>query len=100
MILKRHRGDIAASAALVLLDVLLYRTILRLWWTYDDANILHTIIDHRVADYFFDRSVWPQQLFTPLLMSVFKVQMSLFGLDTVRWYALHLAIACATTLAV
>jgi len=100
VILKRHRGDIVATAVLVLLDVLLYRKILRLWWTYDDASILHTIIDHRVADYFFGRSVWPQQLFTPLLMSVFKMQMSLFGLDTVRWYALQLAIACAATLAV
>ena len=100
MILKRHRGDIVATAALVLLDVLLYRKILRLCWTYDDVNVLHTIIDHRFADYFFDRSVWPQQLFTPLLMSVFKLQMSLFGLDIARWYALHLAIACVATLAV
>jgi hypothetical protein len=100
VILKRHRGDIAASAALVVLDLLLYRKVLRLWWTYDDANILHTIVDDRVADYFLNRAVWPQQLFTPLLMVVFKLQMSLFGLETVRWYTLHLSIACLTTLAV
>jgi hypothetical protein len=97
---RRFRADAAAAALLVLLDLGLYRKVLRLFWTYDDPNILRTLFDYRLIEVFTNGRVWPQQLFTPLMMVAFRGQLALFGLDPSRWYALHLAFAALTTLTV
>jgi len=89
-------ADAFAVAALVLLVILLYRKVLALWLTYDDANILRTTFDFPFLDTFTNAKVWPQQLFTPLLMVAFHVMRRLFGFDPSRFYLLQLAIAAIT----
>jgi hypothetical protein len=93
-------AEAASAAALVVLNILLYRRVLALWWTYDDANILRSIFEHPFLAPFIDYHVWPQQLFTPLLHIAFSAQWKLFGFDTSHWYAVQMAIACVTTLLV
>jgi hypothetical protein len=95
-----RRIDIAAAITLPLLNLLLYRKILGLWWTFDDAYSIRTILDYRFADIFTNAKVWPQQLFTPLLLAVFAGEWKLFAFDAARWYAMQLAVACVTTLLV
>jgi len=88
--------DALAIAVLVVLTILLYRKVLGLWLTYDDANILRLTFDYPFLDIFTNGRVWPQQLFTPLLMVVFHVMRRLFGFDPSRFYYLQLAIAAIT----
>jgi hypothetical protein len=98
---RRFTPDAVAAALLVLLDIVLYRKVLRLFWTYDDPNILRTLFDFRLIDTFTNGRVWPQQLFTPLMMAAFRGQLALFGMDHLPgWYAVHLGFAALTTLAV
>lgn len=95
--MRKRDGLIAAG--LVLLLVVLYRKVVRLWWTYDDVYLLHLAIDHTLADAFFDAAAWPQKLFTPLLMVVYEPSMAVFGLDPSRWFVLHLALAALSVIA-
>jgi hypothetical protein len=88
--------DAPAIAAMVLLTILLYRRVLGLWLTYDDANILRTTFDYSFLDVFTNRRVWPQQLFTPLLLATFHAMRRIFGFDPSRFYLLTLAIAAMT----
>lgn len=97
---RRFAAEAGASTVLICLNVLLYRKVLGLWWTYDDANILRTMFDYRFIDPFVNVHVWPQQLFTPLLFVAFDAQWKLFAFEPGRWYAMQLAIACMTTLLV
>jgi len=90
----------SSAAALIVLNILLYRRIFSLWWTFDDANILRSIFEHSFLAPFFDYHVWPQQLFTPLLHVAFSAQWKLFAFNTTHWYEMQMAIACATTLLV
>jgi NADH:ubiquinone oxidoreductase subunit K len=84
-------------AALLAVEVwLLYRKVLGLWWTYDDPNILRTLFDYRFIDIFTNARVWPQQLFTPLLLVVFEGEWKLFAFEPSRWYAMQLGIAWMT----
>jgi len=96
--MKRYR-DAAIAIGLTLLVLLLYRKVLRLWWTYDDAYILHLAIDHTVRDAFFSAAVWPQKLFTPLMAAAFEGNLALFGLDPARWFVVHLAAVVLSVLA-
>lgn len=92
--------DAAALLLLPLLNVLLYRKVVRLWWTYDDVNTLHLLFDNRLRDAFTNAKVWPQQLFTPLLMVAFDLQRRMFGLEPARFYVFQIVAVCAATLAV
>ncbi|HXA19845.1 MAG TPA: hypothetical protein VN380_22870 [Thermoanaerobaculia bacterium] len=92
--------EAASAAALVGFNVLLYRKIFTLWWTYDDANILRSIFEHPFIAPFVDSHVWPQQLFTPLLIMAFDAQWKLFAFNATQWYAVQLAVACVTTILV
>jgi hypothetical protein len=89
-------ADAGAVAALVLLTILLYRKVLALWLTYDDANILRTTFDYSFLDIFTNSRVWPQQLFTPLLYAFFHALRRIFGFDPLRFYMVQLAIAALT----
>lgn len=71
----------------------------RLWWTYDDANLLHTVIDNTPADYFHRGDVWPQKLFTPLMMVWFEAMLAFLGLAPSKWYVPHLVFFAASALA-
>ncbi|HJW96507.1 MAG TPA: hypothetical protein VJ901_23050, partial [Thermoanaerobaculia bacterium] len=67
----RPRTAGGTPALLALLNVILYRKAVRLWWTYDDPFNLHAVLTHRLLDPFVNRAIWPQQLFTPLMMTAF-----------------------------
>jgi hypothetical protein len=97
---RRFGADAIAAVLLAILQIVLYRKVVRLWWTYDDPNNLRTIGEFPFLAPFLDGRVWPQQLFTPLMLTVFDVELALFGLDTAKWYAAQLAIAIVTSLAV
>lgn len=90
---------IAAAVALALLTAVLYRKVLRLWWNYDDFHLLHLVIDHQVLASFHDGAVWPQKLFTPLLLVAFEGQFVAFGLDPRSWFVVHLGVMAAAAIA-
>jgi hypothetical protein len=92
--------DVAASLLLALLNVILYRKVVWLWWTYDDPNNLRMVMTHRLVDPFISRAVWPQQLFTPLMLTAFSAQTAWFGLDAAKWYAMQVGLAAVMTIAV
>jgi len=96
--LKKAR-DVLIAIGLAMLVFVLYRKVTRLWWTYDDAYLLHLAIDHSVVDEFFNASVWPQKLFTPLVLAVYESDLTLFGLEPARWFAVHLAVFVLSALA-
>jgi len=96
----RHVRDFAAAALLLLLELVLYRKILRLWWVYDDSSLFRIILETRPLEAWTSARVWPQQLFTPLMMSAFEAQYALFGLDAHRWYIVFLAIIAITSIAI
>lgn len=86
----------------MLVTVLLYRKIARLWWTWDDAYLLHITMVHPARDHFFGSSIWlsvPQQLFTPLLTASYDAELALFGADPARFYIVHLAELALTVVA-
>jgi len=93
---RRRIADLLACAALVILTILLYRKVLGLWLTYDDANILRTTFDYSFTDVFTNGRVWPQQLFTPLLLVAFHAMRRIFGFEPARFYVLQLAVAAIT----
>jgi hypothetical protein len=82
--------DFAICLLLSAISFVLYRKVVRLWWTYDDVYLVHLAIDHTVADEFFNATVWPQKLFTPLVLAVYEGDMALFGLEPSRWFVVHL----------
>lgn len=92
--------DIALGVAVVVLVWLLYRKVTRLWWTYDDAYTLHVVSTHTFRDFFTSADVWPQKLYTPLEKVAYKLQLAWFGLNTVRWFTLHLLVASAAAVSV
>ncbi len=79
---RRRFADAGAAALVVLLNLALYWKVLRLWWTYDDANNLRTILTFTFTDPFTNANVWPQQLFTPLMLVVSDAQYALFGFES------------------
>jgi len=79
-------------AVIAIAVVLLYRKVLRLWWTWDDAYLLHIAIVRAAREHFFAPSLWqgmPQRLFTPLLTASYDSELSLFGFDARRFYAVY-----------
>ena len=85
------RHSIACGIAAVVW--ILFHKITRLWWTYDDAYLIHLAVVHPALDHFFGGSLWhsmPQQLYTPLLTASYDAELSLFGADGSRFYAVHL----------
>jgi hypothetical protein len=93
------KRDLTATGILTLLVVLLYRKILRLWWTYDDVYVLHGIIDHNLREWFTSGAVWPQKLFTPLVMVWYEAALALFGLSPERWFVVHLIFIALSAIA-
>ena len=95
---RRFAIEAGAAAFLVLLHLVLYRKIFRLWWVYDDSNLLLTMFNNAFSKVWLSHDVWPQQLFTPLMYTAFKALWALFGIDPLRWWAMHLALACVTAI--
>src|SRR5438105_13739550 len=102
-LVNRRVGDILAAVALAICTLLLYRKSTRLWWTYDDAYLLHIAIVHPARDHFIGSSIWrsmPQRLFTPLLTASYDAEFALFGLSAAHFYTLHLALLVILVVAV
>jgi hypothetical protein len=100
---REHSIDVAAVLALAALVVALYRKVARLFWTYDDAYLLHIATVRRWGEYLTNGEVWrsmPQRLFTPLLTITYDSELSLFGLEPRWWYLGHLALLAAAVTAV
>ena len=97
---KWAEGPLPSALCLLTLFVIpliLYRKILRLWWTYDDPFHLRRVIAYDSFALFFDRPLWhgiPARVFTPLLLFSMKVDHALFGLDGRAFY-IHQLIAFA-----
>jgi hypothetical protein len=98
--MSTRRFDALAVSALIAEIALLYRKVLRLWWTFDDLDIIHLNSRWSAGDLFTKGGVWTQQLFTPLLNVAFKMEQSAFGLETREWYIVQLAVACVAAIAV
>ena len=92
--------ELGAVAALIALNVALYRKIVRLWWIWDDPATLRLVLDRTWWQPFVDGASWPRKMFTPLLTLFFELQLALFDLDAGRYYVLHLVMVAATAIAV
>lgn len=92
--------DILLAVLLAVSTVLLYRKVTRLWWTYDDAFLLHIAAEHPARDHFIGPAIWrsmPQRLFTPLLTASYDAELSLFGAAAGRFYEVHLGLLAILT---
>ena len=89
------------ATALAVLIWLLYRKVTRLWWTYDDAYTLHVVTTHIFRDFFVSRGrLAAEALHAAGEGRVQADSWGWFGLNTVRWFTLHLAIASAAAVSV
>jgi hypothetical protein len=92
---KLRARDIVLAVVLALAVVLLYRRVTRLWWTYDDAYLLHLAIEHSAYDHFVGNALWrsmPQQLYTPLLTATYDAELSLFKLEAPGFYEVQVGL--------
>jgi hypothetical protein len=87
------RWDFVASLGLLAAVAVLYRNILRLWWTYDDAFHLHLCSTFPIGAMLFSRNFWqqlPNKVFTPLLFVSLKSDWNAWGNDARAFYIHHL----------
>ncbi len=76
-----------------IVPTVLYGAIRRLWWTFDDAFLLHYAIRYHPWQYLFSPQIWneiPQRLFTPILPLAYDTDIVLFGVDSRGYYFHHL----------
>ena len=91
---RNHLADAAVALGLALAAWLLYRPVLRLWWTHDDFFHLRYLLSHPAGWYLFDASgfrQFPARVFTPLLFLSLDADRRLFGLDPEPFYLHQLA---------
>jgi hypothetical protein len=94
--------DLFAAVAIVAAVVLLYRQVLRLWWTHDDLFNLHYVSEHRPWEYVFQPRIWqllPWHLLTPLQFLSLHLDFWLFGADPRALYVHQLVAAALAFLA-
>ncbi|HEX8173284.1 MAG TPA: hypothetical protein VF824_22310 [Thermoanaerobaculia bacterium] len=91
---------LAAALFLIASVFALYRKVMRLWWTYDDAWILHIGLVRPWTDAFTQSDVWPQKLFTPLLTATYELLLAVAGLDSDRWYRFELLLLAGAAIAI
>lgn len=95
--------DCIASLGLIAAVVLLYRKVLGLWWTYDDAFHLHLGSIFSSAAILVSRHFWqqlPNKVFSPLLFLSLKGDWLLSGADARAFYVHHLIAFAALTITV
>jgi hypothetical protein len=90
-----HKGDIGIWFLLSVIVYALYGSVIDLWWTYDDTQILRQAIKYSPSQYFFIPKIW-QELswvnFTPLVTFSFDLDIALFGLNPKMFYLHHLIV--------
>ena len=98
-----RKWDTLACASIAAAVALLYRKVTHLWWTFDDAYLIHIASVRRWTEYFANGEVWrsmPQHLFTPLLTASYDIELSAFALNPRRWYTVQLIELAATAIAI
>lgn len=88
LIVKRS----ASAVFLMAVVIVLYRKVTRLWWTYDDPWNLHVSLVRRWTDAFTMPDIWPQHLFTPMLIATYETLLRFAGLDPDHWYRIQLVL--------
>jgi hypothetical protein len=96
-------ADAGIALALAVAAWLLYYQVLRLGWMYDDAFLLHHLVDARPGWYLFSGSAFRRlglNLLAPLLFLSLDVDRRLFGIDPYFFYLHHLLATalCTATL--
>ena len=85
-----HRTkDIAAWFVLLVIVFTLYGSVINLWWTNDDPQILKQAIQYRPWQYFFSPKIWQELSWanlTPLVTLSFDIDIALFSLDPKMFY--------------
>jgi hypothetical protein len=74
---------------------ILYHSVLRLWWTYDDFYHLHHLVTGRPWWYLFDATEFHRlagKVLTPLLFLSLDLDRRVFGLDPHAFYLHHLLV--------
>src|SRR5205085_1160169 len=97
----RYASGVSVLLALLGTEtIFLYRKVLRLWWTYDDAETLRINAEVGWRAAFTSGRAWHQQLFTPLLNAAFAAEEHSFGLDAHQWYRAQLALVFLTAIVI
>jgi hypothetical protein len=90
--------EFAWIAGLVGTVGVLYGSVVRLWWTFDDTMLLRVGDSNSVGEMLFAPGFWRllhSGMFNPLLPLEFKADIGLFGFRPGRFYAHHLAVLAA-----
>ena len=94
--LRDWTADGIAVAALLILALALYRKVVDLWWTYDDAYLLHTALTALPSQYLVDTHLWrsmPGHMFVPLLPMTYDGMLGMLGFATRWWHSIQLLFA-------
>lgn len=99
MTLGRTR-DAALAGVLFIIAIVAYWQTRKLWWTFDDAFLLHTVSAAPYRSYFFSIAFWrhlPAQMFDPLLLVEYRAIETISGMfDSRLFYAVHIATIATT----
>lgn len=91
--MRARIGDFVAALASIAAPLLLYGSVTKLFWTWDDPFLLRVAHSHRVAEYFFSPVLWrsmPMRVFTPLLLASYEGELALFGANPRPFYVVQL----------
>lgn len=85
--------DTAIFLFLLIAIIMLYGSVVNLWWMNDDPAILKLALQHDPWQYFFVPNIYRELSianFTPLVVLSYGVDCALFGLDPKMFYLHHL----------
>ena len=100
--MRAHSKHVVAALLIVIAVFALYRKATRLWWTYDDAYLLHVAIANDAPGYLLDNDYWrnaPGRMFVPPLVGTYEALFAAFELDARWWYVAQLALLAAAAVA-
>jgi hypothetical protein len=85
--------DVLVPLLLVLIAAAAYRSVVGLWWLFDDFFLLEFVLRHSPGQYWIDRATQGElpHMLTPLLIASIDLDARLFGVDAPAAYLHHLA---------
>lgn len=96
---RRRLADAAALLLIPIVEAVLFRKVLRLWWMYDDPFQLGMVRDKALASLLMTKDFYGgASVFTPLLILSLKTDFLLFGTRAQLFYAHQLASFAAAML--
>lgn len=90
---RSKAADLAICLFLFIAVMMLYGSVVNLWWMNDDPAILKLALQHSPWQYFFVPKIYRELSianFTPLVMLSYGVDSALFGLNPKMFYLHHL----------